>query len=137
MGRRYSGYSTKEEVLEELVLIGCDLARLILAHRKMVKLMSTYLEKALNEVDVDGRLRYSWLIHGTVTGRLSCPYLHTVPRMDEERTVSGKHNLRDMFIAEEGFTHVYGDFSQIELRILAILADDVAMKKAFEDGELS
>lgn len=133
--RKTTGYSVDKESLEKLAGLGCDLARLILDYRKIVKLNSTYLYKALNEVDDDGRLRYSWLIHGTESGRLSCRLLHQVPRSDEKRTESGKKNLRDIFIAEDGYVYFYGDYSQIELRILSLLADDKEMKKAFANKE--
>jgi DNA polymerase-1 len=133
--KKASGYCVDEEVMEKLVAEGCDLAELILDRRKVGKLKSTYLNKALNDLDDDGRIRYSWMIHGTKSGRLSCEFLHQVSRSDSERTKAGKNNLRDILVAEPGFSLVYADYDQIELRILAIEANDKELQRVFANNE--
>lgn len=132
--RKPSGICTDKEKLESMSG-DCPLASLILEHRKYQKLISTYLQKALDEVDQDGSLRYSWKIHGTESGRLSCEFLHQIPRMDEDRIRSGDANLRDFFVAEEGYVYFYGDYSQIEMRVLGEIAGDEELKRVFRDGE--
>jgi DNA polymerase-1 len=130
-----TGYSTDKEALEKLADGGCDLAKHLIENRKIIKLVSTYLQKALDEVDDDGRLRYSFLIHGTKSARLSASFLHQIPRMDPDRIDEGKANLRDIFVVEDDYVYYYSDYDQIELRILAIRANDVELKRVFADGE--
>ncbi len=129
------GYCTDKDAMEKLSNNGCEIASLIIKYRSVVKLVSTYLQKSLDEEDDDGRLRFSWLVHGTTTGRLSAPFLHQIPKSNEGRIKEGKLNLRDVFIAEEGYKYIYGDYSQIEMRAMAIIAEDEELKKVFASGQ--
>ncbi len=89
--------------------------------------------KELSEED-GGRARIGVMIHGTVNGRVSARFLHQIPRLDMDRIKAGKGNLRDMFIVDPGYSMVYGDYSQIELVILAIMANDKDMLDVFRSG---
>jgi DNA polymerase-1 len=122
-------------VLLKLSEGGLDLATDILEYRTNKKILSTYLENALLDVDDDGRSRYNWMLHGTTSGRLSCRFLHQIPRASEKRKKQGKLNLRDMFVVRPGYKYVYMDYSQIELRVLALLGNDERMLEMFRTGE--
>ena len=126
-----SGYRTDKSVLSEM-MDTVPLADMILKYRANRKIISTYLDNAAQEVDVDGRIRHSWF-PGTVTGRLSCRFFHQIPKADKKRIKQGLPVLRDMFIVEPGFTMVYGDYSQVELRILAIASQDQEMLRIMND----
>jgi DNA polymerase-1 len=131
-----SGYSTNKKKLNDLVEkggIGAQLAEHIMKYRNRNKMVSTYLVNAKNDLDTDGRVRYSWHQAGPVTGRLSCRFFHQIPKIDEERVKQGQAVMRDLFIAPDGYEYVYGDFSQVELRILAILAQDSEMLAIMAD----
>lgn len=131
-----SGYSTNKKKLIDLVEkggVGAKLAEQIMTYRNRQKMVSTYLKNAENDLDTDGRLRYSWQQAGPVTGRLSCKFFHQIPKVDEERYDAGKPIMRDLFIAPENYEYVYGDFSQVELRIFAILAQDQEMLRILAD----
>jgi DNA polymerase-1 len=130
-----NGYNTSKEVLAKLKEQGVDLADYILQYRTNRKILSTYLETALNDLDDDGRSRYSWMLHGTTSGRLSCRFLHQIPRANDQRREAGQLNLRDMFIVPKGYKYVYFDYSQIELRVLALLANDENMLSMFANDE--
>lgn len=119
-----SGVNTSKEILAELQK-ELPLAGYILQYRNTVKMLGTYVNNLLDDVDSDGRIRYSWLIHGTESGRLSCRFFHQIPRRDSNL----KYNMRDMFVAGAGRKLVYFDYSQIELRVFAILANEVEMLK--------
>ncbi len=96
---------------------------------------STYIENVYNDIDDDGRIRYGFRIDGTVNGRLSCRFLHQIPIIDEEKIKAGKHVMRDIFGEDDGYCYFYSDYSQIELRIFAILAQEEEYIKAFKSGE--
>ena len=126
-----SGYSTSAEVLEGLrgkhpIIEG------ILEYRKLAKLKSTYVEGLLKLVDPDGRVRSTFQQTETRTGRISStePNLQNIP----VRTAEGSR-LRAFFKARPGWLLVDADYSQIELRVLADLADDENMIQAFRQGE--
>jgi DNA polymerase-1 len=126
-----SGYKTDKNVLSEM-MDEVPLAKHILDYRHNRKIISTYLDNAAEEVDDDGRIRHSWFPL-TVTGRLSCRFFHQIPKTDTARVKAGLPVLRDMFIVEPGYTMIYGDYSQVELRILAIEANDEEMLRIMND----
>ncbi len=126
-----SGYSTNAEVLEELADEYPVVAD-ILEYRTLAKLKSTYCEGLLKVIDPDGRIRSTLNQTETRTGRISStePNLQNIP----VRSEIGRE-MRKFFIADEGNTLVDADYSQIELRVLAHLADDAAMLDGFNKGE--
>ena len=120
------GFSTGKGILTELGEKE-EFFKWVLQFRSNKKLLGTYLENVLNDIDSDGRCRYSWLLHGTETGRLSCRFLHQVPRIDRKRVEEGRPVMRDLIVAPPGYRLVYADFSQVELRIMAIVSADKEM----------
>ena len=125
--------STAEEVLQELALDGYDLPRLILEHRGMAKLKSTYTDRLPEQVSRrSGRVHTSYHQAVAATGRLSSsdPNLQNIP----VRTVEGRR-IRQAFIAPRGCKLLAADYSQIELRIMAHLSGDAGLLKAFAAGE--
>ena len=124
--------STAESALIELAEIH-KLPKLILEHRGLSKLRSTYTEKLPNLVNsYTGRVHTSYHQAAVATGRLSSsdPNLQNIPI----RTIDGKR-IREAFITEPGFKVVAADYSQVELRIMAHLSMDKGLLKAFENGE--
>lgn len=125
-----SGYSTNAEVLEGLrnenPVIDC-----ILEYRTLTKLKSTYCEGLLKAIQSDGRIHTSFNQVETRTGRISSlePNLQNIPI----RTELGRE-MRKFFIAKDGDVLVDADYSQIELRVLADLANDENMINAFNSG---
>jgi DNA polymerase-1 len=132
--RTAKGYSTNKARLMKLAP-KFPLVEDIMEHRKLVKLTGTYMNNAkeLSE-GADARARIGVMIHGTVNGRVSTRFLHQIPRLDENRIKAKKGNLRDMFIVNPGYKMVYGDYSQIELVTLAIMANDKHMLDVFRSG---
>lgn len=126
-----SGYSTKAEVLEELAP-DYPIVKLILEYRSLAKLKSTYCDGLLKVIQADGRIHTSFNQVETRTGRISSlePNLQNIPI----RTELGRE-MRRFFVAESGSTLIDADYSQIELRVLAALANDENMIKAFNNGE--
>lgn len=123
--------STAEEVLQELAL-DYELPRLILEHRGLSKLKSTYTEKLPQMINgATGRIHTSYHQAVTATGRLSSsdPNLQNIP----VRTPEGRR-VRQAFIAPEGYQLVAADYSQIELRIMAHLSGDKGLLDAFAHG---
>ena len=125
-----SGYSTSAEVLESL-RGKHPIIEDILEYRKLSKLKSTYVDGLLKLVDPDGRVRSTFQQTETRTGRISStePNLQNIP----VRTQEGSR-LRAFFKARPGWKLVDADYSQIELRVLADLADDQNMIQAFQQG---
>ncbi|MBQ1351784.1 MAG: DNA polymerase I [Oscillospiraceae bacterium] len=125
-----TGYSTNAEVLEKL-RHQHPIIDEILEYRQLSKLKSTYVDGLFAAVAPDGRLHTSFQMTVTATGRLSStePNLQNIP----VRTELGKE-MRKMFLAAPGYVLVDADYSQIELRLLAHIADDQAMQQAFLDG---
>lgn len=125
-----SGYSTSAEVLEELRGVHPSIEKL-LQYRTLAKLKSTYCDGLLEKVSGDGRVRSTFNQTETRTGRISSlePNLQNIP----VRTAEGI-KLRQFFIAKEGYTLVDADYSQIELRVLAHIANDKNMINAFSSG---
>lgn len=125
-----TGYSTNAEVLEKL-RGQHEIIDVILEYRQYIKLKSTYVDGLTKVVASDGRIRTSFQNTVTATGRLSStePNLQNIP----VRTELGSQ-LRYMFVAAPGHVLVDADYSQIELRLLAHIADDKAMQAAFLSG---
>ncbi|MDH0355615.1 DNA polymerase I [Morganella sp. GD04133] len=124
--------STNEEVLEELA-DNHELPRVILEHRSLSKLKTTYTDKLPLMVDPKTRrVHTSYHQAVTATGRLSSrdPNLQNIPvRTDEGR------RIRQAFIARDGYCIMAADYSQIELRIMAHLSQDKGLLKAFAEGK--
>ncbi|MGZ4991024.1 MAG: DNA polymerase I, partial [Methylobacter sp.] len=124
--------STEESVLQELAL-NYPLPKVILEHRSLSKLKSTYIDKLPQQVDGQtGRIHTSYHQAVAATGRLSSsdPNLQNIPIRSEEG-----RKIRQAFIAPKGRKIVAADYSQIELRIMAHLSADEGLLKAFSDGE--
>lgn len=126
-----TGYSTSAEVLESLAGYHPMIAD-VLEYRQLTKLKSTYVDGLLKVIAPDGRIHSHFQQTVTATGRLSSvdPNLQNIP----VRTELGRE-LRRMFVAEQGRVLVDADYSQIELRVLAHVADDDAMIEAFRSGQ--
>jgi DNA polymerase-1 len=123
--------STAEPVLQELAL-DYTLPQLILEHRSMSKLKSTYTDKLPEQVDpATGRVHTSYHQAVAATGRLSSsdPNLQNIPVRSEEG-----RRIRQAFIAPPGYKLLAADYSQIELRIMAHLSGDEGLLKAFQEG---
>jgi len=126
-------YSTDVTVLEKLAAEGNAICRLVLDWRQVAKLKSTYTEALQAQINpVTGRVHTSYSLTGAQTGRLSStdPNLQNIPI----RTETGRQ-IRDAFIAEPGHVILAADYSQIELRLAAHMADVPALKEAFAAGE--
>ena len=124
-------YSTAEDVLQELA-DEHELPKLLLEHRSLSKLKSTYTDKLPLQVDrKTGRVHTSYNQTVAATGRLSStdPNLQNIPIRSEEG-----RRIRQAFIAEKGSCLVAADYSQIELRIMAHLSEDKSLLKAFAEG---
>jgi len=125
-------WSTKANVLEELAEAGHVLPQKILEWRQLSKLRSTYTDALPNYVNRDTRrVHTSYALAATTTGRLSSsdPNLQNIP----VRTEEGRR-IRRAFVAEAGNMLVSADYSQIELRLLAEIAEIPALRQAFQDG---
>jgi DNA polymerase-1 len=123
--------STDEEVLQELAA-NYPLPRLILEHRALSKLKSTYADKLPQMVNGrTGRVHTTFSQATAVTGRLASsePNLQNIPI----RTAEGRR-IREAFIAPPGHLIVSADYSQVELRIMAHLSEDPALLRAFGEG---
>ncbi|MBE6580011.1 MAG: DNA polymerase I [Ruminococcaceae bacterium] len=126
-----TGYSTNAEVLEKLRHVH-PIIEDILDYRQVTKLNSTYAEGLLKQMEGDGRIHTTFKQTGTATGRLSSaePNLQNIPI----RTELGRE-LRRYFIAKNNnYILIDADYSQIELRLLASMANDQAMIEAFNSG---
>lgn len=125
-----SGYSTNADVLETL-RYDYPIVESVLKYRTLAKLKSTYCDGLLNAVTEDGRIHTTFNQTEARTGRISSlePNLQNIP----VRTDEGKR-LREFFVAKDGYTLCDADYSQIELRVLASVADDKNMIAAFKSG---
>lgn len=124
--------STAEEVLQELAL-DYPLPKLILEHRGLSKLKSTYTDKLPQMINpATGRIHTSYHQAVTATGRLSSsdPNLQNIP----VRNAEGRR-IRQAFVAPQGYKIVAADYSQIELRIMAHLSQDQGLLNAFSHGD--
>ena len=126
-----TGYSTNAEVLEKL-RPKHPIIDAILEYRMLTKLSSTYAEGLLKVIAADGRIHTTFQNMVTATGRLSStePNLQNIPVRRELGS-----EIRKMFVARPGWVLVDADYSQIELRVLAHIADDAHMQAAFSSGE--
>ncbi len=126
-----TGYSTDNEVLERLSKNGVFLAEILLEHRKLTKLNSTYVKALPKLCDENQRVHSTFNQEGAATGRFSSsnPNLQNIP----SRTAEGR-KIRKAFVAEEGNSLIIADYSQIELRILASLSKDENLLKAYQEG---
>jgi DNA polymerase-1 len=125
-------YGTGAEVLEALAAQGHDLPARVLDWRQLSKLKSTYTDALVEQINPDtGRVHTSYAMTVAQTGRLSStdPNLQNIP----VRTEEGR-KIRRAFVADAGRKLVSLDYSQIELRLLAHVADIAALKEAFRDG---
>lgn len=125
-----TGYSTDVEVLTKLAPKH-EIAEKILEFRTLAKLKSTYVDALIPLIDESGRIHTHLNQTVTATGRISStePNLQNIPVRDE----NGRR-IRDAFVAESGHVLLDADYSQIELRVLAHLADDAVMQDAFRHG---
>lgn len=126
-----TGYATNAEVLEKLKEKH-PIVPAILDYRMLAKLKSTYADGLMKEIKEDGRIHTTFQNLVTATGRLSStePNLQNIP----VRTDLGAE-IRKMFVPRSGCVLVDADYSQIELRVLAHIADDKTMQQAFCSGE--
>jgi DNA polymerase-1 len=125
-------WSTDAAVLEDLAAEGHDLPQKILEWRQLSKLKSTYTDALPAYINADtGRVHTRYVLASTTTGRLASqePNLQNIP----VRTAEGRE-IRKAFVAESGKTLISADYSQIELRVLAHMADTPTLRQAFADG---
>ena len=130
---RKGSFATSASVLEDLAFKGHKFPQLILDWRQVSKLKNTYSDSLPEHINPDTkRVHTSFLLAATTTGRLasSDPNLQNIPIKSDD----GK-DIRKAFISEKGFTLVSADYNQIEMRILADLADVKELKKAFKNNE--
>ncbi|MCL9997829.1 MAG: DNA polymerase I [Erythrobacter sp.] len=126
-------YSTDVSVLEKLAVEGAPIARKVLEWRQLAKLKSTYTDALQAAINPDtGRVHTSYSLVGAQTGRLSStdPNLQNIPI----RTAIGRQ-IREAFVPEPGNVLLAADYSQIELRLAAHMADVASLKEAFAQGE--
>ncbi|MFC3442495.1 DNA polymerase I [Sphingobium rhizovicinum] len=126
-------YSTDVTILEQLKAQGAPIADKVLEWRQLSKLKSTYTDALQAQINKDtGRVHTSYSLTGAQTGRLSStdPNLQNIPI----RTEVGRQ-IRHAFVAEQGNVILAADYSQIELRLAAHMADVPALKDAFANGE--
>ena len=130
---RKGSFATNASVLEDLAFKGHEFPKLILDWRQVSKLKNTYSDSLPEHINpTTKRVHTSFLLAATTTGRLasSDPNLQNIPIKTED----GK-DIRKAFIAEKGFTLISADYNQIEMRILADLAEVKELKKAFSNNE--
>ena len=125
-----TGWSTNADVLEKM-RYEYPIVNAVLEYRQYAKLKSTYADGLLKAIDPDGRVRTSFQMTVTATGRLSStePNLQNIPT----RTDLGSE-IRRMFVPDPGCVLVDADYSQIELRLLAHIAGDETMRESFLAG---
>ncbi|MBT7756447.1 MAG: DNA polymerase I, partial [Rhodospirillaceae bacterium] len=125
-------YATGADILEGLAAQGHDLPVRVLEYRQLAKLKSTYTDALQNQINaVTGRVHTSYAMAATSTGRLAStdPNLQNIPIRTEEG-----RRIRKAFIAAPGHKLLSADYSQIELRILAHIANITALREAFHAG---
>ncbi|MDX2074019.1 MAG: DNA polymerase I [Alphaproteobacteria bacterium] len=126
-------YATGAEVLEELAEAGHVIAEKVLAYRGLAKLKNTYCDTLPAQINPKtGRVHTSFAMAVASTGRLSSsdPNLQNIPIRSEEG-----RKIREAFVADGGNVLLSADYSQIELRLLAHMADIAVLKDAFQNGE--
>lgn len=124
-------FSTKEDVLQKLLEVH-PIVEELMKYRELSKLLSTYIDTFPGMVGMDGRLRTTFLQAGTTTGRMASqePNIQNIPVKSDY----GKR-IRDAFIAKSGSKLISFDYSQIELRLAAILSGDEKLIEIFKQGE--
>jgi DNA polymerase-1 len=130
---RKGSFATNASVLEDLAFKGHKFPQLILDWRQVSKLKNTYSDALPGHINpATKRIHTSFLLAATTTGRLASsePNLQNIPVKSED----GK-DIRKAFVAEKNFTLISADYNQIEMRILADLADVKELKKAFKNNE--
>jgi len=130
---RKGSFATNASILEDLAFKGHQFPKLILDWRQASKLKNTYSDALPEHINpITKRVHTSFLLAATTTGRLasSDPNLQNIPIKSEDG-----RDIRKAFIAEKGFTLISADYNQIEMRILADLADVKELKKAFKNNE--
>ncbi len=130
--KKVSGaFTTNAETLESL-REEHEVVAMILEHREVQKLLSTYVEALLACAGDDARVHATFLQHGTTTGRFSSanPNLQNIPAKGE-----GGKDIRHGFVAAPGHVFIGSDYSQIELRVLAMLSGDKQLRDTFERGD--
>jgi len=130
---RKGSFATNASVLEDLAFKGHKFPKLILDWRQASKLKNTYSDALPEHINlITKRVHTSFLLAATTTGRLasSDPNLQNIPIKSEDG-----RDIRKAFIAEKNFTLISADYNQIEMRILADLADVKELKKAFKNNE--
>jgi DNA polymerase I len=130
---RKGSFATNASVLEDLAFKGHKFPQLVLDWRQLSKLKNTYSDALPEHINpITKRVHTSFLLAATTTGRLasSDPNLQNIPIKSED----GKE-IRKAFIAKKDFTLISADYNQIEMRILADLADVKELKKAFKNNE--
>jgi DNA polymerase-1 len=125
-------YTTDVKILEQLSENGSELAKKVLTYRSFSKLKSTYVDSLLTLSNLDPRIHTSFSLTATNTGRLasSDPNLQNIPIRSED----GKE-IRRAFIAKKGYKLLAADYSQIELRLMAEVANVKALKESFIKNE--
>ena len=127
------GFATRASVLEDLAFKGHKLPKLVLDWRQLTKLKNTYTDTLPEHVNSEtNRVHTSFLLAATTTGRLASsePNLQNIPIKTED----GKE-IRKAFVAEKNHSLISADYNQIEMRILADIADVRELKKAFKNNE--
>ena len=130
---RKGSFATSASVLEDLAFKGHNFPKLIIDWRQVSKLKNTYSDSLQEHINPKTkRVHTSFLLAATTTGRLasSDPNLQNIPIKSDD----GK-DIRKAFVAKKGFTLISADYNQIEMRILADLADVKELKKAFKNNE--
>ena len=130
---RKGSFATSASVLEDLTFKGHKFPKLVLDWRQVSKLKNTYSDSLPEHINPKTkRVHTSFLLAATTTGRLasSDPNLQNIPIKSEDG-----RDIRKAFIAEKGYTLISADYNQIEMRILADLADVKELKKAFKNNE--
>ena len=125
-------YATGAQILEDLAAQGHDLPARVIDWRQLSKLKSTYSDALVEQINPDtGRVHTSYAMAGAATGRLSStdPNLQNIPIRTEEG-----RKIRRAFVAEPGYTLMSADYSQIELRLLAHVAEIETLAEAFRGG---
>lgn len=122
------GFSLPDTSASTLEEINHVLAKEMLRLRKNNKYRKTYVQGLKNSIDGDGKIHTTYNLHGTATGRLSSsnPNLQNIPRSKE---------IKDIFVASKGNILIQADYSQAELRVMAVLSDDEWLKDVYKRGE--
>lgn len=127
------GYCADKNILQT-IQDDSELASLVVEYRSLNKIIGTYLDNVIDDLNDDGRLRYSFYLEGTASGRISNKFFHQLHVIDEDRIEAGLYVLRDLVSCEPGHSLVVMDYSQVELRIMALLSKDEKFLQLFRDG---